>query len=125
MKINPGNRYLISFVIILLPKFFLAIFPRKWSSGTLPPTGDAKVPELSPSLVVETVTKLGINLTRIAPVEATERQAIVHFHAVVGHIERGYGNGVFFEKGFAERNINRGMPRQIDVIGIGCVRDQV
>jgi len=76
-----------------------------------------------PSLfsVVEAVTKLDINLPRVIPVEAAEGQAIVHFHAMVGHIERGYGNRVFFKKTFSQRNINHGVPWQIDIIGTGGV----
>ena len=61
--------------------------------------------------VVKAVAKLDVNLPRIAPVETAKCQAIVQFDAVVGYVERGHGNGVFFKKTFPERNINLCVPR--------------
>jgi len=62
---------------------------------------------------VEVVPEFAIDLSRVVVVKATERQTVVQLHATVRHIQCGYGNGVFLAEGFAQRNVERGVLRQI------------
>ena len=74
--------------------------------------------------VMKPIAELRVDCARIVPVKSAKRQTVVQLHATISHIQRGYGDGVSLHEGFPEREIERGVLRQI-VPGILRVRNPV
>ena len=70
---------------------------------------------------MESIAELDINLPGVVPVEATEGLAVVEIHSAVGHIQGIQRCGEAFAEVFAEREIERGVLRQV-VSWIGLPR---
>src|SRR5882757_2613093 len=65
------------------------------------------------SLVVEPISQLHGDFPWIVPVETAESLAVVEVYAAVGHVQRIYRCGEMLAKVFAERKVERGVPRQV------------
>ena len=70
------------------------------------------------------VAELSVYLAWIVVMESAERQAVVQFHATVGHIQGGYGDTILLREVFPQRKMKGGVPRQI-VSGILGIRQPI
>src|SRR5882757_5732224 len=75
-------------------------------------------------LVVEPISQLHVDFPWIVPVETAESLAVVEIHAPVGHVQRIYRYGEMLAKVFAEREIERGVSRQV-ISWIRLIREGV
>ena len=62
---------------------------------------------------MKSIAQLDGQLPRVVPVEAAEGLAVVEFHVQVGHIQGIHGCGKAFPEILAQREIKRGVARQV------------
>ena len=62
---------------------------------------------------MKTPAKLGVYLARVIVMKSAERQAVIEQNAAVRHVERRHSHAVFLAERFPQRNVKRGVLRQI------------
>ena len=65
-------------------------------------------------LIMETIAKLQINLPWIVPVESAKSQAVIQLHAFIADVQRRQRQGVLLGESLADRQVYRGVGRQIN-----------
>lgn len=64
---------------------------------------------------MESVAEFHVDLAGVVVMEAAEGDAVVYKQAAIGDVQRVRGDGEAFAETFAQREIERGMPRQIEI----------